>query len=221
MGMETEPTTATEKIKYFNKLYESIGLICLSIYIYLLLHVSGSTTPDVVWTTLEGLFGKQDAMRVHQLENELISLSPIHFSNLQELFTNFKYLLIELNACGVTKGEEQLILSILSKLGPEYSVFVSSFQASKLTLEKWKMPPLNNFIAELTQEKYNLYQIDAIKCSKNKELAATDAPKSSGKDKKKGIKIWVNFLNRRRRDSHNLQRTLLSLRVRRRRRRRK
>jgi hypothetical protein len=84
------------------------------------------------------------------------------------------------------KGEEQLILSILSKLGPEYSVFVSSFQASKLTQEKWKMPPLNDFIEALTQEKSNLVQMGAIKHSKNQELVATDAPKSSGKDKEKG-----------------------------------
>jgi hypothetical protein len=100
---------------------------------------------------LEGLFGKQDAMRVHQLENELISLSQIHFRKMQELFTKFKSLLIELNSCGVTKEEEQLIISILSKLGPEYFVFVLSFQASKLTQEKWKMPLLNDFIVELTQ----------------------------------------------------------------------
>jgi hypothetical protein len=115
MGMEKEPTSAVEKIKYFNKLDESIGLIYLSISMYLLFHVNRATTPNVVWTTLEGLFGKEDAMRVHQLENELISLSPIHLNNLEEFFTNFKSLLFELNACGVTKEEEQLILSILSK----------------------------------------------------------------------------------------------------------
>jgi hypothetical protein len=198
MGMEKEPIATTEKIKYFNKLDEVIGLICLSISRDLLFHVSGATTPDVAWTTLEGLFddvvwttlerlfAKQDAMRVHQLENELISISPIHFINLQEFFTNFKSLLVELNACGVTKGEEQLILSILSKLGPEYFAFVSSFQASKLTQEKWKMPPLNDFIVALTQEKAKLVQIDAINHSKNQALAATDAPKSNGKDKEKG-----------------------------------
>jgi hypothetical protein len=125
-------------------------------------------------------------MRVHQLENELISLSPIHFRNLQELLTNFKSLLIELNACGVTKEEEQLILSILSKLGPEYSVFVSSFQASKLTQENWKMPPLNDFIVALNQDQYNLFQMGSINRSNNQALAATNAPKSIGKDKKKG-----------------------------------
>jgi hypothetical protein len=72
------------------------------------------------------------------------------------------------------------------KLGPEYFVFVSSFQASKLTQEKWKMPPLNDFIVELTQEQAKLFQMGAIKHSKNQALAATNAPKSSGKDKKKG-----------------------------------
>jgi hypothetical protein len=42
MGMEKELTTAIEKIKYFNTLYESIGLICLSISIDLLFNVSGA-----------------------------------------------------------------------------------------------------------------------------------------------------------------------------------
>jgi hypothetical protein len=125
-------------------------------------------------------------MRVHQLENEIISLSPIHFRNLKELFTKFKSLLFELNTCGVNKKEDQLSLSILSKLGPEYSVFVSSFQASKLTQETWKMPPLNDFIATMTQEKSKLVQMGVIKSSKNQALAATDAPKRSGKDKQKG-----------------------------------
>jgi hypothetical protein len=48
------------------------------------------------------------------------------------------------------------------------------------------MPPLNDFIVGLTQENDNLVQMGSIKCSKNQSLAATDAPKSSGKDKQKG-----------------------------------
>jgi hypothetical protein len=35
MGTKKELTATTEKIKYFNKLYESIGMICLSIYLYI------------------------------------------------------------------------------------------------------------------------------------------------------------------------------------------
>jgi hypothetical protein len=48
MGMEKEPTVAVEKIKYFNKLYEAIGIIFLSISIDLLFHFSRATTPEVV-----------------------------------------------------------------------------------------------------------------------------------------------------------------------------
>lgn len=48
------------------------------------------------------------------------------------------------------------------------------------------MPPLNDFIEAFTQEKSNLVQMGSIKRSKNQALAATDAPKSSGRDKKKG-----------------------------------
>ena len=103
MGTELELTSVVEKIKYFNKLDEAIGLICLSISMDLLFHVSGDASPDVVWKTLEGLFGQQDELRAHQLENEIISLSPTHFSNIQEFFTKFKSLLTELQACGVTK----------------------------------------------------------------------------------------------------------------------
>ncbi len=48
------------------------------------------------------------------------------------------------------------------------------------------MPPLNDFIAALTQEQAKLVQMGAIKRSKNQALAATDAPKSSVRDKQKG-----------------------------------
>jgi hypothetical protein len=47
------------------------------------------------------------------------------------------------------------------------------------------MPPLNDFITALTKAK--LFQMGAMKCSKNQALAATNAPKSSRKDKKKGM----------------------------------
>jgi hypothetical protein len=50
------------------------------------------------------------------------------------------------------KKYEQLMLSILSKLGPDYLVFVSLLHASKLTTLKWKMPSLDDFIEALNQE---------------------------------------------------------------------
>jgi hypothetical protein len=77
-------------------------------------------------------------------------MSPGHFETLQDLFTKFKSLLLELKSCGIEKKEEQLILSIISKLGPEYFVFMSSFQTSILTMgTNWKMPPMDAFSESL------------------------------------------------------------------------
>ena len=150
MGNELEPNSAIEKSKYFNRMDEAFRLLCLSISPELLFHVENASTPNEVWTTLEGLFGKQDILRGHQLENELISMSPGNFETLQDFFTKFKSLLLQLKACGIKKEEEQLILSILSKLGLEYSVFVSSFHTSRLTMgTNWKIPPMDAFIKSL------------------------------------------------------------------------
>ena len=45
----------------------------LSIFFF---HLTRLTTPKNIWTKVETLFGVQDEIRVHQLKNELFSLSP-------------------------------------------------------------------------------------------------------------------------------------------------
>jgi hypothetical protein len=73
-------------------------------------------------------------MRGHMLEVEFLTLDPKTFDNLQYLFTKYKDLLSQLKACGVDKSKEekQMVLTILSKLGLEYSVFVSTFHSVRL-----------------------------------------------------------------------------------------
>jgi hypothetical protein len=63
------------------------------------------------------------------IEVEYLTLDPKIFDNLQDLFTKYKDLLSQLKACEVDKSKEekQMVLTILSKLGPEYSVFLSTF----------------------------------------------------------------------------------------------
>ena len=97
-------------------------------------HINSLTTPNEVWVKLETLFGKTDELRGHHLENELIILSPMHFDTIQEFFTKFKSLVLLLKKCGIEKKKSQLILSILSKLGPEFSFFVNTFHSRKMTL---------------------------------------------------------------------------------------
>ena len=76
MGTENELSSVVKKYKYFNKLDEAFRMFCLSILRDLLFHVDNITTPNEVWLKLESLFGKTDNMRGHQLENELMTLSP-------------------------------------------------------------------------------------------------------------------------------------------------
>ena len=134
MGIENESNSDVEKTKYFNIMDEAFMMLCLGILRDILIHVESITIPNEVWFNLEALFGKTDDMRGHQLENELITLSPTHFETIQDFFTKFKSLVLQLKQCGIEKTEEHIILSILSKLGPEYSVFVSTFHSGKLTI---------------------------------------------------------------------------------------
>ena len=101
-------------------------------------------------------------MRGHHLENELISLSPTHYKTIEYLFTNFKVLVLQIKQCGIEKKYDHLILYILSKLGSEYSVYVSTFHSSKLTTRNWKMIALAYFMESLNQEKENIIQIGTI-----------------------------------------------------------
>ena len=93
--METEPerNVAAKKIKWHNRRDEAYGLLCLSISRDLLFHLDSLTSPNEVWENLEYIFGKTDEMRGHQIENELISLSPSNFESLQLYFSKFKALI--------------------------------------------------------------------------------------------------------------------------------
>jgi hypothetical protein len=98
MNTETDPTSAIEKSKYLNRMDEALETICSLIYPDLLFHISSCKTPNEAWTILEGLFGKQDEMRGHMLEVELLTLDPKAFENIQDFFTKFKDSLSQLKA---------------------------------------------------------------------------------------------------------------------------
>ena len=91
---EVEPRAAIEKSKYLNKLDEAFGFICIHISREFLFHLDGLKTPWEVCLKLESLFGKQDELRGHILENELIALQPSSFKTIQQLFTKLKSLVI-------------------------------------------------------------------------------------------------------------------------------
>jgi hypothetical protein len=126
---------------------------------------------------LEGLFGKQDEMRGHMLEVELNTLDPNFFDNIHNFFTKFKSLILSLDECGIDKStqEKQLILTILAKIGPEYTVYVSNFHYGKCLFgTNWKMPTMDQCIESLTQEKTKLAHMGLIKDPKSHALTMHD-----------------------------------------------
>ena len=96
MTTEADPNAAVEKIKWHNRRDEAYGLLCLSISRDLLFHIDGLTSPNEVWENIVEIFGKTNEMRGHQIENELISLSPSSFKSLQLYFSKFKALVLQL-----------------------------------------------------------------------------------------------------------------------------
>ena len=74
MDTEEEPASMTDKARFLNKKDEEFRFLCLSVSRDLLFHLSGlPKTPKEIWDKLETLYGKQDDLRVYQLENELMS----------------------------------------------------------------------------------------------------------------------------------------------------
>ena len=65
MGNEPDLNSVVEKSKYFNRMDEAFGLLCLSVSPELLFHVENASTPNEVWTTLEGLSKKHDILCGH------------------------------------------------------------------------------------------------------------------------------------------------------------
>ena len=133
METKADPNAAVDKIKWHIRRDEACGLLCLSISKDLLFHLDGLKSSNELWEKLVEIFGKTYEMRGHQIENELISLSPSSFESLQIYFSKFKALVLQLKQCGIEKKEEKLVLAILSKLGPNYLVFISTFHAIGLT----------------------------------------------------------------------------------------
>jgi hypothetical protein len=127
-------------------------------------------------------------MRGHMLEVELLTLDPKSFENIQDFFTKFKDLLSQLKACGVDKSKEEkkMVLTILSKIGLELSVFVSTFHSVIFgSGATWKIPSLEYFIKSLTQEQTKLINMGTIKGLRAHALNVQDGSQKHHKSKDK------------------------------------
>lgn len=129
-------------------------------------HLQGIDAPDEAWEKLNTVFGIQNEIRAHQLENELLTLDPNTFSCMEDFITKFKTLRVLLAACEVTKGDDGLIYAILAKLGPAYSVFLSTVHSTKEAFissgTKYKPPSFDAFCDSLIREQEKLLHLGLI-----------------------------------------------------------
>jgi hypothetical protein len=177
MNIDTKPTSTIEKSKYLNCMDEALGTICSLISPDLIFHIYSCKTPNKAWKILEWIFGKHDEMRGHMMEVELLTLDPKSFDNIQDFFTKFKDLLSQLKACGVDKSieEKHIFLTILSKIGPKFSVCVSTFHTVRFSSgSTWKISSLEDFNESLTQEQTNLINMGEIKGPRAHALTVHD-----------------------------------------------
>ena len=77
------------------------------------------------------------------------------------------------------------MLSILSKIRPEYYVFVSIFHSIRDSFLDWKIPSLDSFSESLIKEKDKLIRMGVIKTSKDQDLLVTNSSKEKSKWKSK------------------------------------
>ena len=88
----------------------------------------------------------------------LVSLYPSSFETIEQFFSKFKSLVLQCRECGIEWKDEQNFLSILSKLGPDYSVFVCIFHSKGESFPDWKVPSLDSFSESLSNEQGKLIQ---------------------------------------------------------------
>ena len=56
--LEVEPVLNYDKEKYWNRLDEAFGCLCLSISQDILFHIKGLKTPKEIWDNIDSLFDK-------------------------------------------------------------------------------------------------------------------------------------------------------------------
>ena len=90
-----KPHHHVERSKFLNRLDEAFGYLCTYISIDLLFHLEGSKTPKESWEKLEDLFGKDNEIWGHILENAMSALHPSSFEITEQFFTKFKSLSLQ------------------------------------------------------------------------------------------------------------------------------
>ena len=79
--------------------------MCTHISHDILFHLEGLRNLKESWDKIESLFGKQDDLRGHIVENGLIALQPSSFGSIKQFFTKYKSLVLQSKQCGLERKD--------------------------------------------------------------------------------------------------------------------
>jgi len=188
-GQETKPKDEDKTTKWENRQDQTRGLIGMSISPDLRFHIAKLDTPDEVMKQLNKVFGIKNEIRGHQFENELFTLDPNNFSSTEYFLSKFKTLRLLLEGVKVKKEDGSLIYSILTKLGPAYSVFVCTFHSTREAFisqgQTYKYPSFDAFCDSLIREQEKILHLGFLNLgnSSKKSLASQQQPSSNNPKK--------------------------------------
>ena len=114
LGKDQEPTDDDTYAKWANRNDEARGLIRISISLDLRFHLQGINDHDNAWENLESVFGKHNIIQAHQLENQILTLSPNYFSCIEGYLSKFISLGILCEKCQIKLEEEPCIYIFFS-----------------------------------------------------------------------------------------------------------
>jgi hypothetical protein len=149
-------------------------------------HLQLIDKPKESWENIESMFGKQNIIQAQHLEDQLLTLIPSDFYYIEDYLSKFKTLKTLCEECNIKIDKDCCIYLILSKIGSEYFVFVSTFYAIQEALgTTYVKPTLENFCDVLIREQDNLVQLGVINTigTSNKALVIhqKDKPKNPKK----------------------------------------
>ena len=152
-------------------------------------HILDIDTSDEALEKLKNVFGIQNQIRAHQLENELLTLDPNNFSAIEDFLSKFKTIRILLEGCKIKKEDGSLIYCILAKLGPAYSVFVFAFHSTREAIislgTTYKNPSFDAFCDSLIREQEKLLHLGLITSGNASKKALAAQQQSYQKNPKK------------------------------------
>jgi hypothetical protein len=104
-----------------------------------------------------------------------MNLNPNDFPCIEDYLSKFKTLRLLLKECKIDMKDDRCIYVILAKLGSAYSIFVSTFYATREALGgSYQAPTLESFCDSLIREQDKLLQLGVINTvgTSNKSLVA-------------------------------------------------